>query len=174
MPFNPKYKDMIGNKSKEEKKGRLFFLNVKDGKIVHKDGLLTNEYDFVEGTLESITQKEREFNGETLLYWYLNLRDDSGDLYSLGLPYSSGVFKSIILSLAGDENLTPLSTVRIETYLKDGFTKVKVYDGDKSLDWIVKQLPPVQEVKVGGKTIKDDTERMKYIASLVEAIQNRI
>lgn len=162
---------MIG--TSERQRGKLYFLNVKDGKILRKDGLVVDEFDFVEGYLERIFQKERDFNGETLLYWYINLRDDKGDLYSLGLPYSSGVFKSIVLSLARCETLG-LSPVRIETYLKDGHTKVIVSVGGKRLDWITKELPPVTEQRIGGRVVKDDSARMEYICSLVEAIKAKI
>lgn len=162
---------MIG--TSERQRGRLYFLNVKDGKIRRKNGLVVDEFDFVEGYLERIFQKERDFNGETLLYWYINIRDEKGDLYSLGLPYSSGVFKSIVLSLASCETLG-LSPVRIETYLKDGHTKVIVSVGGKRLDWITKELPPVTEQRIGGRVVKDDSARMEYICSLVEAIKAKI
>ena len=159
---------MLG--TKENKRGKIVFLNVKDGKLIRRDGLVIEEFDFVEGTLEKIYTKEREFNGERVLYWYVPLRDDNGDLYLLGLPYSSGVFKSIVLSLANDDELTALSTIRIETYLKDGRTKVSVYDQGRKLNWITSELPPVRETQVGGRIIKDDSERMSFIAGLVKKI----
>lgn len=159
---------MLG--TKENKRGKIVFLNVKDGKIIRRDGLVVEEFDFVEGTLEKIHTKEREFNGERVLYWYVPLRDDNGDLYLLGLPYSSGVFKGIVLSLANDDRLTPLSTIRIETYLKDGRTKVSVYDQGEKLNWITSELPPVRETQVGGRIVKDDSERMSFIAGLVKKI----
>jgi hypothetical protein len=159
---------MLG--TKENKRGKIVFLNVKDGKILRRDGLVIEEFDFVEGTLEKIYTKEREFNGERVLYWYVPLRDDNGDLYLLGLPYSSGVFKSIVLSLANDNDLTALSTIRIETYLKDGRTKVSVSDQGRKLNWITSELPPVKETQVGGRIIKDDSERMSFIAGLVKKI----
>lgn len=159
---------MLG--TKENKRGKIVFLNVKDGKLIRRDGLVIEEFDFVEGTLEKIYTKEREFNGERVLYWYVPLRDDNGDLYLLGLPYSSGVFKSIVLSLANDDELTALSTIRIETYLKDGRTKVSVYDQGRKLNWITSELPPVRETQVGGRIIKDDSERMSFIARLVKKI----
>lgn len=159
---------MLG--TKENKRGKIVFLNVKDGKLIRRDGLVIEEFDFVEGTLEKIYTKEREFNGERVLYWYVPLRDDNGDLYLLGLPYSSGVFKSIVLSLANDPDLTSLSTIRIETYLKDGRTKVSVYDQGRKLNWITSELPPVRETQVGGRIIKDDSERMSFIAGLVKKI----
>ena len=163
---------MLG--TNENKRGKVYFLNCKDGKIVRRDGLALEEFDFVEGVLEKIYTKERDFNGERVLYWYVPLRDDNGDLYLLGLPYSSGIFKSIVLSLANDENLTPLSPIRIETYFKEGRTKTSVYDNGNKLSWITKDLPPVMERQVGGRTIKDDSERMSCVSSLVDRINSRV
>lgn len=163
---------MLG--TRQENRGKVFFLNVKDGKIVRKVGNTLQEFDFVEGTLEKFQKKEREFNGEKCLYWYIPIRDDNGDLFLFGFPYSSGVFKSIVLSLANDDKLTPLSTIRIETYMKDGRTKASVYDQGERLSWIKASLPPVQERNFGGRIVKDDSERMNYISYLVEGISSKL
>ena len=66
--------------------------------------------------------------------------------------------------------MTPLSTIRIETYLKDGRTKVSVFDQGNKLNWITSELPPVRETQVGGRIVKDDSERMSFIAGLVKKI----
>ncbi len=160
----------LGNS--ESRKRR--FLNVSEGKIVLKDGGNAAAFDYVEGTLERIYQKEREFHGEKAYYWYLDIRGEGGDLYSLGLPYASGVFKSIVLSLASAADINPLSTVRIATYFKDGRTKSVVYLQGRKLDWITRDLPPVVERAIGGRTVKDDSERMRYIECLVDTINGRI
>lgn len=162
---------MLG--TNENRREKVYFLNIKDGKILHRDGLIENEYDFIEGNLEKIFTKEREFNGEKTLYWYIILRDE-GELVSIGLPYSSGVFKSIVLALASCNTLGLDSKIRIETYLKDGRTKVVVYNGGKKLDWVTKELPPVPEQMIGGKLVKDDSERMDYIKSLVANITRQL
>ena len=90
-------------------------------------------------------------------------------------PYSSGVFKSIILSLASYENLTTSTPVRIEPYEgRNGYTKVVVYADGIKLDWITKQLPPQEIVTIGGRQVKDDTKQMEYISSLCTTIRERI
>ena len=61
--------------------------------------------------------------------------------------------------------------MKIEPYLKNGFTKVVVSVGGTRLDWVIKELPEVKEVLVGGQRIKDDSERMKLIEHYVEEIK---
>ena len=96
-------------------------------------------------------------------------------IYSICLPYSSGVFKSIVLSLASDEALSSSTPVRIEPYEgRNGYTKVVVYSDGVKLDWVAKQIPEQETVSVGGRTIKDDTKQMEYIVSIVNQITERI
>lgn len=150
---------------------KVTFLNVKSGKLTTYNS--SEELDQVTGLLGKITQKEREFNGEKVIYWYLRIRSEKAN-YIIGFPYSSGVFKSIILSLAGDEVFNAVSKITIRVYEKDGKSKAIVLDGDKKLDWIKRELPPLQEVKVGSRVIKDDTERMNFITELVNEINTKV
>lgn len=150
------------------------YLSIAHGKVVRGSGTNKQLYSFVDGALEAIYQKSTTFGNEVVNRWYMDLRD-GGIIYSLCFPYSSGVFKSIILSLASDEALTQATPIRIEPYEgKNGYTKVVVYSEGVRLDWITKQLPEQKEVTVGGKTIKDDSEQMAYICSLVESLIRRI
>ena len=59
---------------------RKTYLNIKEGAIVRRTPEGTEErYSYVEGRLEAISQKERTFRGEVVVYWYIDLRDeDSG------------------------------------------------------------------------------------------------
>lgn len=147
------------------------YLSVADGKIVHTTSDKKKEYfSFVEGKLEKIYKSERDFNGEKVLYWYVDLRGSKKELYTLSFPYRSGTFKSIVLCLASCPTLG-FQDVKIEPYLKNGFTKVVVSVGGTRLDWVIKELPEVKEVLVGGQRIKDDSERMKLIEHYVEEIK---
>ena len=158
---------------------RKTYLNIKEGAIVRRTPEGTEErYSYVEGRLEAISQKERTFRGEVVVYWYIDLRDeDSGELYSLGFPYASNTFKSIILQLASKEGLECLkngSIVRIEPYTKNGYDKVQVWGEGVKLDWVSKQLPPIEETTIGGRRIKDDSKRMAYISSLAEQVKSSL
>lgn len=160
---------MLGQQQRKQSK---IYLNVKNGQIVRRTEHGEEYFSYVDGKLENIYTKERNFRGETLLYWYIELRDEeTGELYALGFPYTNNVFKSIALQLP-----TALSfdNVRIEPYSKNGYDKVQVWAEGVKLDWITKQLPPLKDVSVGGRIVKDDTDRMNLIRGYVNNVLKRI
>lgn len=150
------------------------YLTIAKGRIVR-----TNEdgskvfYTYVEGRLASIHSKERSFGKERVKYWYLDVQDGE-ELYSIGLPLYSGVLRSIILSLASEEELSSDTPLRIETYESKGYTKASVYSEGVKLDWVTKQLPPVKELQIGGRIVKDESERDAYIEQLILKIKGQI
>ena len=150
------------------------YLNIKNGAVVKKTDRGEESYSYVEGRLEAITQKERIFRNEKVIYWYIDLRDEqTGELYSIGSPYGSNTFKSIILSLASKDGLDAVGeakNIRIEPYFKNGYDKVSVWGDGVQLNWVVNTLPPISETTIGGRRIKDDTKRMEFISSLVDKI----
>lgn len=154
-----------------EQRERIYYLSITNGKIVHTDKGKRNIYAFVEGKLEGINLTERTFNGEKVPYWFINLRGEKGELFVISLPYKSGTFKSIVLALASEPTLGKV--VKVEPYERNGFTKVVVSLNDKRLDWVTKELPPVEEIQIAGQPVKDDTKRMEYITQLVEAVNNQ-
>lgn len=159
---------MLGEyKQQQKQREQKTFLNIKGGAIVKKTSDGEQRYSFVEGSVEDIYTRQRTFRNEEVTYWYIDLRDETGELYSLGFSFRSNVFKSVIMSLA---TATSLDKVRIEPYTKNGYDKVVVYADGKKLDWIDRQLPPLEDVNVGGRLIKDDGRRMAFIADLVREI----
>ena len=153
---------------------RKVFLSISHGKVVHY--LTGGEQEFfknIEGTLQDITIKERSFNGKNTPFWYLDIKDGR-ETYSLSLPYTSGTFKSIILSLASYSSLSKETRVLIEPYERNGYTKVVVYAEGEKLDWVVKELPPLKQVTVGSNTYTDDTERMNFIRNTASQVRERI
>ena len=153
---------------------RKIFLSISHGKVVHY--LTGGEQEFfknIEGTLQDITIKERSFNGKNTPFWYLDIKDGR-ETYSLSLPYASGTFKSIILSLASYSSLNKETRVLIEPYERNGYTKVVVYAEGEKLDWVVKELPPLKQVTVGSNTYTDDTERMNFIRNTASQVRERI
>jgi hypothetical protein len=50
---------------------------------------------------------------------------------------------------------------------------VRVFADGAKLDWVVKELPPVEAVNLNGRTIKDEGKRMELITSLVASINER-
>lgn len=151
---------------------RKTYLNIREGKVVRRTKEGEEYYSYVEGRLESIYSHTRSFRGEEVEYWYIDLSDEeSGELYSIGFPYSSNVFKSIVLSLASAQEY---SKIKIMPYEAGGKTKIVAYAGGEKLNWISKDMPPLEEIQTGGRTIKDDTKRMRYIGSLVGDINMRV
>jgi ribosomal protein L19 len=148
------------------KQSRIY-LNVKDGKIIQGD----QTFDYVKGDLVDIRKQTREFNGEEVVYWYFDLQSQEGKLYSLALHYSSGVVKSILNSLS---SATSLKNIQIEPYQSGGFTKAVVKSNGEKLSWKYQDLPPVEEVKVGNKLVKDDSKRMEFFEGIALEIVNRI
>lgn len=167
---------MLGERTEHNR--RKTYLNIKNGAVVKRTDRGEESYSYVEGRLEAITQKERIFRNESVIYWYIDLRDrESGELYSIGFPYGSNTFKSIILALASKEGLKVIEnggSILIDPYTKNGFDKVVVWADGVQLDWVVKTLPPVDEAMISGRKIKDDSKRMEFIASLVERINASI
>lgn len=163
---------MLGQLEQDTK--RKIYLSISKGKIVHylQNGGI-EYFKNVEGTLQDIYTKERSFNGQKVPFWYIDIKDGT-ELYSISLPYISGTFKTIILALASDEELTKDKPVVIEPYEKNGYTKVVVYSDGVKLDWITKELPPLKEIEVAGRKYTDDSERMAFIENLAAKVAGRI
>ena len=157
---------MLGQKEKR------IYLNIARGKVIRRTDRGEQSFDYVEGDLERIYTRDRVFRGERVPYWYLDLRDPkSGELYSLVINASSGVWRSIIMSLGSCTNF--LLPIRISPYHKGDFDRVSVYSGGERLDW-VEGLPPVEEINLGGKVIKSVEKREEFFSQLVNKINGAI
>ena len=149
------------------------WLSIHHGVVELSENGRKQTFSYVEGRLQSIYKKERNYNGEAVLKWFVNLRDEEGELYSISFPYQSGTFKSIVLALASATDLTGATTIKIEPYQKGNYTNVVVYAEGVKLDWAVKQLPPADYVTINGQRVKDETKRMELISSFVATINQR-
>lgn len=153
---------------------RKTFLSITNGKVVQRTGGNKQYYSYIDGCIEAIYTKFSNFGGEDVERWYIDMRDGE-ELYSVCFNYSSGVFKSIILSLASFEDLSTTTPVRIEPYEgRNGYTKVLVYADGIKLDWITQQLPPQETTKIGGRKVKDDSKQMEFITSFCNTILERL
>lgn len=149
---------------------RVRYLHIAGGKIVCRTETGQNFiFDYVEGVLEDIYLKEREFRGERIPYWHLNLRDsETGELYILGVSAVSGVWRALILSLGSCSNF--LAPLRIVPWMRGNYNRVTVYSEGEKLPWI-DGLPEVEEVTVGARTIKDTSKREIFYSDIVDRIQ---
>lgn len=162
---------MLGNtKSKKDRK----YLTLRDGMVVYKNNGKEETYSYVEGNLSKVFKLDRNFNGETVPMWYMNIESPDGESYSISFPYNSGPFKSIVLSLASLDSLTTSTTIRIETYEKNGFTKVVTRADGNKLDWVTSELPATTTVVVSGQKVKDSSKRMEFIEGLVSKIEKNL
>lgn len=162
---------MLGQRQQEHKS--KIYLSIAKGNVERQLPNGEKElYSYVEGGLVQLLSKERTFGGEVVKYYYLDIRDGE-ELYSLGFPLHSGTLRSIILNLASDTELRKGTPIRIEPYFNK-YTKVKVYSNGVQLDWITQELPAVETITVGNKTVKDGSKRDQFICSLIETIQRRI
>jgi hypothetical protein len=151
---------------------RKTYLNIEQGRFILKTDGGEESYTTLSGKLKDISKKERTFRGETITYWYIDISDENGTLYSIGLPYSSGVFKSIVNCLAAVNSFD--NDITIKTYSVGEYSKVSMLEGENKLSWKYSQLPPVTEAIAGGKKIKDDSRRMQFFEDIVKDIQRRL
>ena len=164
---------MLGTELTQRQQQRTKWLSIHHGQVELNDNGRKSYYSYVEGRLKSIYSKERVYNGEAVLKWFIILRDERGGFYTISFPYSSGTFRSIVLALASAEGLTSATTIRIAPYQKGNFTNVVVYADGNKLDWAVRELPPVDYVTLNGQRVKDEAKRMELVTSFVEVINER-
>lgn len=151
------------------------YLNIKDGQVVRKTDEGEQYYSSVTGVVEGIELVMREWKGVEVPCWYLNMKDGA-ECYSIGFGYESSVFKGIVLSISSDEGLKGIEEGRsfeIRPYFLNGYNKACVYMDGRKLSWC-STMPQVKEVHVGEQTIKDTSERMKYIKERVNAIREAV
>ena len=158
---------MLGQEAKR------IYLNIAEGKVVKRTDRGTEKFDFVSGDLERIYSREREFRGEKVPYWYLDIRDtQTGDLYTLGINASSGVWRGIIFCL-GSPDFNPLLPIKLSPYVSGDYSRVSVYSGDKRLEW-VSGIPPVEDIEVDGRRVRSVAKREEFISDLVRRINESL
>lgn len=148
------------------------YLSVSHGQIISTRDGEKEYYTFVEGDLVDLYTKDRNFNGTTAKFWYIDLKDGE-DIYSLCLPYESGVYLSICLSL-GSVDFTQGKRIKIEPYIANERTKVRVFQEGRKLSWFTTELPPVDDVVVGSKIVKNYSRRTQYLEYVTEEIKLRL
>lgn len=166
----------LGNRQEEghqPKKPRKW-LSIHHGKVELSENGEKQYYSYVTGYLRSIYTAPRTYNGEQITKWFIDLEDDEKDYYSISFPYNSGTFKSIVLSLASASELSPSTTIEIAPYQKGNFTNVVVKADGIRLDWVTKELPPVEKVFINGQNVKDEGKRMAYITTLAHSINSKL
>lgn len=164
----------LGNNTDRHQSGRpRKWLSINHGKVELSEDGEKQLFSYVQGYLRSIYTAPRTYNGEQVTKWFIDLEDGEEELYTISFPYNSGTFKSIVLALASATDLTSCTQVKIEPYQKGNFTNVVVRADGFKLDWVTKELPPVETLTINGRTIKDEGKRMEYITTLTKSINKR-
>lgn len=166
----------LGNRQEDgqqPKKPRKW-LSIHHGKVELSENGEKQYYSYVTGYLRSIYTAPRTYNGEQVTKWFIDLEDDEQDYYSISFPFNSGTLKSIVLALASAQDLTASTTIEIAPYQKGNFTNVVVKADGVKLDWVTKDLPPVESLTINGRTVKDEGRRMAYISSLAQSINAKL
>ena len=146
------------------------YVSVKDGRLVTKnEGGQEATHDYLEGTLVDITTRTKEFGREKVTSYLIEFHDEAGERLILSVGEKSGVARSVLNSLASVNG--NLGKVRIVAYVKDGYSKVVVYNNGNRLAWKYPEIPLVEERDVGGVTLKDDSKRVLFFRSLAELIK---
>lgn len=146
------------------------YISVKDGRLVTKnEGGVETAHDYLEGALIDVTLRTKEFGREKVTSYLLEFHDEAGERLILSIGEKSGVARSVINSLASVTG--NLGKVRIVAYVKDGYSKVAVYNNGERLGWKYPEIPPVEERAVEGVTIKDDSKRILFFRALVESVK---
>lgn len=158
---------MLGNTQKKN------YLNISKGKIVRKtDSGLVQSFDYVEGILERIYRDDMKFQGENVPRWYIDMRDpETGEIHTLGVNASSGVWRCIILSLGSCTDFS--KPIRFTAYQKGIYSRVIVHSGENRLEW-VPGLPPVEEIQVEGQRVKSVKKREDFILGVVDSVNNAL
>lgn len=147
------------------------YVNIKDGKMIHREGGKETFYDYLEGELVDITTPTRTYNGEEVKVWYFKFKGKDSEEYILSIGYHSGVAKTILNALASAEDFTE---IKILPYQKDGYTKVVTFSKGDKLSWKYEKLPPIEHIEVGGKKIKDDSKRMVLFDNISKEILQKL
>lgn len=145
------------------------YISVKDGRLVTKDesGQETT-HDYLEGSLVDIATRAKEFGREKVTSYLIEFHDETGERLILSVGEKSGVARAVLNSLASASG--NFGKIRILTYVKDGYSKVAVYNNGERLAWKYPEIPLVEERDVGGVTLKDDSKRVLFFRKLAEEI----
>lgn len=137
----------------------------KNGKTVHEEF-----YDFIDGTITSITTKDTEYGK----FWMVTIKDE-GQSQILQFNYSSGYANAFLKCLP---NIDLNSKVKIIPSLKTEGDKKKtalfITQHGQPVKWYYTKehpngLPELEQKKVKGKMIWDDSEAMAFLEKMVMA-----
>lgn len=135
----------------------------KNGKTVHEEF-----YDFLDGVITDIQTKDNEFGK----FWMITLQDiDSTQI--LQMNYSSGYSAAFLKMLPNvDLNSKVKITPKITMEGEKKKTSLFINQHGIAIKWFFTKddpagLPPLQQKKVKGKVVWDDSDTMEFLEKMV-------
>jgi predicted DNA-binding transcriptional regulator AlpA len=164
----------LGNNS------NAIYLTISDGKIVrqfkeptalsvqrtNKTGKIVHEEfnDYIEGFITSIDTQENDYGK----FWVVGI-EDKGERYQLKFNYSGGT-ASTFLKILPNVDFTQPVKINPSMKVEDGKKKTSLFisQGGQTLKWFWNkenpgQLPQLEQKKVKGKVVWDDSDMMDYL-----------
>jgi hypothetical protein len=137
---------------------------------------ITERFNSVDGKLVSLTHDTYEYEGETKYKCVITLEDFDGTKTVVESNFNN-VLYSILNSFANYED----GIIDINLWLskeKEGkkYAQGGVNIGGNKLEWKYKfsDLPKAKEVKVGKKTVKDDSEVVEFWCKEIDKIAEKL
>jgi hypothetical protein len=138
----------------------------KTGKVVHEEF-----YGFVEGMITDISIKENDWGK----FWLVTITD-GGESYVLQFQYSGGTAGSFLKTLPNVDLTKPVRFIPKQTIEGDKKkSSLFLAQGGVALKWFWTrdnpgELPGLEQKKVKGKIVWDDSEMMDYLESYVNNV----
>lgn len=167
------------------KQSNAIYLGISDGKIsrrvaqptadskerINKEGKVVHEefYRGWSGRITNIATRENDYGKQ----WMVSLTDDEGTAI-LQMPYSSG-YAAAFLKALPNVDLTQEVTLAPKLTIEGDKKKTTLFinQGGKAVKWAYTKdnpngMPELEQKKVKGKTVWDDSEIMAFLEKMVE------
>lgn len=143
--------------------GKSEVRTTKTGKIVHEE-----MYDYVDGKIIDISTKENEYGK----FWMVTL-DDNGEKYTIQFNYSGGTASAFLKTLPNVDLSKKIKLIPKQTTEGDKTKSTLFINQDgHALKWKWNKdnpggLPQLEQKKIKGKIVWDDSEQMDYLENYV-------
>lgn len=143
--------------------GKSEVRTTKTGKVVHEE-----HYDYVDGKIIDITTKENDYGK----FWMVTL-DDNGEKYIIQFNYSGGTASAFLKTLPNVDLSKKVKIIPKQTIENDKKKSTIFINQDgHALKWAWNkenpgELPQLEQKKVKGKIVWDDSEMMEFLENYV-------
>jgi hypothetical protein len=148
--------------------GKITYLNMKQGKFARKNANGDIElYDSVEGIIKAVEFKDDEYNGTSFRKISITLVDGD-EKYILQIRTDSGYYRGLTNSIANGDITKPVKLVASSKEVNGKpQTTIFVSQGGQALKWKWTKdnpgnLPPLETVKLKGRTVYDNTQQQAF------------